>query len=332
MKSRKQLILTLLIICMSLFFCASALASGVETDEDGGVWNYDAGTYTDPDGNVHQITQDGVPEDSGSGSGTVQNDDGSITVVTGEQDPVQNADGSIEVQSGQGGTPSADPTRAPLEGDAWQAVLDRAAARNGKDTPTAWTDPATGSAYEVGVVYMGLGRSMIRLDGQEMLVNTVDLKWQTEAPEDKVLAIITPKNSGYCWLYEKPNKKITTAKLDQCRRDKVVRVIGTGKTWTLIDYDGMRGYVRTAALEFCYNDHVDFESGVVSVKGRTKGKDTAWIYYRAGKHGVIEEYRIGTPLTLFDVLEQWAEVDICGRHCYIKSDHFTLEKEIASSD
>ena len=57
MKSRKQLILTLLIICMSLFFCASALASGVETDEDGGVWNYDAGTYTDPDGNVHKLSE-----------------------------------------------------------------------------------------------------------------------------------------------------------------------------------------------------------------------------------------------------------------------------------
>ena len=330
MRNRK--LLSLLAFCALLFFCAAALSSGVETDEEGGVWNYDAGTYTDPSGNVHQITPDGIPEDSG-GSGTVQNADGSVTVITGDQDTVQqNPDGSVTVESGQIQVQTVETTRAPLEGDAWQAVLDRAAARNGKDTPTVWTNPQTGETSEVGVVYMGLGRSMIQLDGQSILVNTVDLKWQTEAPEDKVLAIITPKNSGYCWLYEKPNQKITTAKLDQCRRDKVVRVIKAGKTWSLVDYDGMRGYVRSAALEFCWNDHTDFESGVVSVKGRTKGKDTAWTYYRAGKHGIIEEYRIGTPLTLFDIIDQWAEVDICGRHCYIKSDHLTLEKEIASID
>ena len=333
----KTLLAVLLCACMFLQLYSFSLASGVETDEEGGIWDWENGTYTDPNGNVHPITPEGVPEDE-SGSGQSQNPDGSTTVTSTDQDSGgqdsggQNADGGMEVESGEGGTPSADPTRAPLEGADWQAVLDKAAARNGKETPTVWTDPSTGETNEVKVVYMGLGRSMIELGGKSRMVNTVDLKWQTEAPEDKVLAIITPKNSTYCWLYAKPNKKITTAKLEQCRRDKVVRVIGTGDTWTLVDYDGMRGYVRSAALEFCYNDHVDFESGVVSVKGRIKGKDTAWTYYRAGNHNIIEEYRLGTPLAVFDVLDQWAEVDIGGRHCYIKSDHFTLDREIVSAD
>ncbi len=339
MKNRK--IFGLLVLCVLLLACAFALANK-ETDEDGGVWDYDAGTYTDPDGNVYPITPGGVPEDSGGSSGDssgggstpAKNPDGSVTVTGGEGTEKQtNPDGSVTVESGEGGTGETETTtRAPLEGAEWQAVLDKAAARNGRETATVWTDPATGLTAEVKVVYMGLGRSMILTEGETRLVNTVELNWQTEAPEDKVLAIITPKNSTYCWLYAKPNRKITTAKLTQCLREKVVRVIETGKAWTMVDYDGMRGYVRTAALEFCYNDHVDFESGVVSVKGRTKGKDTAWTYYRGGKHNVIEEYKLGTPLTVFDVLDQWAEVDICGRHCYIRSDHFTLEREITSAN
>ncbi len=52
----------LLILCALLMLCAAALASGVETDEDGGIWNYDAGTYTDPEGNVYPITPEGVSE------------------------------------------------------------------------------------------------------------------------------------------------------------------------------------------------------------------------------------------------------------------------------
>ena len=169
-------------------------SSGVETDDEGGIWNYDAGTYTDPNGNVHEITPEGVPEDDTSNV-QVQQSDGGMVVITQDQDSVQqNPDGSISVESGQIQIQSDEPTRAPLEGAAWQAVLDRAAARNGKETPTVWTDPATGETVEVEVVYMGLGRSMILLNGQKTMVNTVDLKWQTEAPEDKVLAIITPKN------------------------------------------------------------------------------------------------------------------------------------------
>ena len=325
-KSRKQLLLTILCLCVGLFVCVCALAA-TETDEEGGVWDYDNGTYTAPDGTVYPITPEGVPEDDSGGG---QNYGGGTNTDSGSG---QNSEGGMEVPSGEGGTPGEpEATRAPLEGADWQAVLDRAAARNGRVTPTVWTNPSTGETTEVEVVYMGLGRSMIKLDGKKVMVNTVELKWQTEAPEDKVLAIITPKNSTYCWLYEKPNKKITTAKLDQCLRDKVVRVINTGNTWTLVDYDGMRGYVRTAALEFCYNDHVDFEPGVVSVKGRTKGRDTAWTYYRAGKHNVIEEFQLGTPLAVFDVLDKWAEVDIGGRHCYIKADHFTLDREMSSAD
>ena len=99
MKSSKpHFFLLLLFSCLCLLVC-SACASGVEEDEDGGVWDFNNNTYTDPYGNVHEITPEGVQEDNSDngGNGTVENPDGSITVITPDQDSnvQQNPDGSI---------------------------------------------------------------------------------------------------------------------------------------------------------------------------------------------------------------------------------------------
>ena len=347
-----SLLLQVLCVCLCLFLCAAAAASGIETDEDGGVWNYDEGTYTDPDGNTYEITPGGVQEDgssptgqgdsggssstqnqdSGSGAGqnengnssVVQNPDGSITVITSDEDP--NAAGILNLPA------DSDPTRAPLEGDDWQAVLDSMAARNGKDTPTVWTNPATGETVSVEVVYMGIGRSMVIHNGQQVLVNTVELKWETDAPEDQVLAVIRAPKNGYAWLRKLPSSEKTNPKVLQMRTDKVVRVISTGKNWTFVDYDGMRGYVHTSSLEFYANDHTDFDAGVLSVNGKTKGKNTVWI--RSTDKGVrsLQECRVGTPITVFDVIDDWVEIDSCGFHCRIQSKYVTMDQETASAD
>ena len=307
----KTLLLLTLCVCLCLPLC-SAADSGVEVDDEGGVWDYDNNTYTDPDGNVYDITPEGVPEEENPNP------------------PVQNPDGSIDVDSGEYPIPqSEDPTRAPIEGDEWQALLDRVAARNGAFTPTVYTDPSTGESVAVEVKYMGIGRSMIVLNGQDTLVNTVDLKWQTEAPEDKVLAVIRAPSHGHAVLHAGKSKKSTVLK--QCRTDSVVRVISTGKNWTLVDHQGMRGYVQTAALEFFWNDHTDFDAGYVSIKGRIKGKDTANVRSSDEKCRILDEFRLGTPLTVFDVIEDWAEVDVGGWHCRINVKYVTLEKELASA-
>ena len=93
-QTRGKLFLLTLCVCFFLCVCAAALASGVETDEDGGIWDYNKGTYTDPTGKVHEITPGGVKEDN-PGSSTVDNPDGSKTVVTTDKDPVKNADGGM---------------------------------------------------------------------------------------------------------------------------------------------------------------------------------------------------------------------------------------------
>ena len=337
--------ITLLCVLLCICICAAA---DVEYDSEGGVWDWDKGVYTAPDGSKYDITGDGESDTSGgtssggtssggatsggtsSGGAVVTDTSGIGDTLSGIQ---QNADGSITIESGQGGVDiEVEPTRAPLTAEEWEDLLKRAEDRNGNYTPTFYRDPATGAVTEVQVVYMGIGRSMITLNGQETLVNTVDLTWATEAPEDKVLAVIdTPKN-GYAWLRMKPNNKITTAKIGQCRLDKVVRVISTGKNWTFIDYDGMRGYVQTSSLEFFANDHTNFQTGLLSVKGKTSGRETCNIRSRDEKHRVLTDYPQGTPVTVFDVIEEFAQIDICGWHCTVNTKFLTMEKEIASAD
>jgi hypothetical protein len=332
MENRKTLAAALLCLCLCLFLLACAQASGIETDEDGGVWDYGRGIYTDASGNSYQIdNSDNGGGSSASESVNVKNDDGSMTVVTNEKDSVkQNADGSIEVESGQiQGPQEPETTRAPLEGDEWQAALAGVAARNGSETPTVWTNPATGEVCAAEVVYMGIGRSMVKVNGEKKMVNTVDLKWETEAPEDKVLATVRTK---YVWMRKKPSNDKTNLKFKQIYRDSVMRVIGTGKNWTFVDYDGYRGYVSTGALEFYYNDHTEFDAGYVSVKGRLKGRESIQLRAREGK-GILEIQTCpGADITVFDIMDDFAEVDVNGKHCLINSKYLTLAKDIASRD
>ena len=349
MKNRRFFVPAAICFCLCLFVCAFALASGIETDEDGGVWDYDRGIYTDASGNTYQIDNSddtgssggssgsessgsSSSESSGSGAaGTTQNADGSITIVTDDVDPVkkQNEDGSIEVQSGEIQVMQPETTRAPLEGDDWQAALAGVGDRNGTETPTVWRDPATGEIYPVEVVYMGIGRSMISLNGEKRLVNTVDMKWETEASEDRMLATVTAK---YVWMRKKPNNDKTNLKFKQVYRDSVMRVLASGPNWTFVDYDGVRAYVNSSSLEFYYNDHTEFDAGYVTIKGKTKGKETVQLRARETQ-GILEVQTCqGKPLTVFDVIDDFAEVDVEGKHCLINAKFLTLEKDLALAD
>ncbi len=331
--------LILLMLCVLLCsLCAAAAASGVETDEEGGTWDYNKGIYTDPTGAQHQITSDGV-DSSGSGSSgsssVTTNGNGAMIIDTGEKDDTagakKNADGSIEVNSGELGVDiEISPTRAPLTKDEWVAEMNRVAAANGKDTPAVWTDPATGNQSTVEVVYMGIGRSMIKVDGQKKLVNTVDLKWETEAPEDKVLAVV---RSRQIWLRKNPSNDKKNIKFKQVYRDSVVRVLAVLKRgWTFVDHDGDRGYVKTSTLEFFANDHTSFENGYLSLNGKIKGKGRVQVRNLETRK-ILTGFQPGTPVTVFDILEDqnFAEIDVEGLHCVVNLKCLTLERNLAGA-
>ncbi|MCR5566031.1 MAG: hypothetical protein K6F61_04205 [Clostridiales bacterium] len=323
MKNRKVLVTALLLMCLCLLY-ACAAASGIETDEEGGTWDYDRGIYTDPTGQTHQIESSG---DGGSSSGSSP-----MIIDTGETDPTagmkKNEDGSIEIESGTGGVDiQIAPTAAPMTDEEWAAALAAAAAKNGKDTPAVWKDPATGSAQQVKVVYMGIGRSMIQVNGESRLVNTADMTWNTEAPAEKVLAVVASRQ-----VYLHKNAARKSLGIKQIYRDSVVRVLATGKNWTFVDHAGDCGYILTSALDFYANDHTDFEGGYLSLNGKTTGKGRVQVRdFETNK--ILEGFKPGTPVTVFDILEDYnyAEIDVEGLHCYVKLDCLTLESALSDA-
>lgn len=308
---RTGILVFILAVCLG----ASALASsGVEYDEDGGVWDYNKGTYTTKDGQTVSI----IDEDAASK--TVKNEDGSITIITNEKDIIQNPDGSITLESGQVMTVKTDEQRAAEHEQGWFSGMAKAASVNGSYTPTFYTD-AEGSEMEVPVAYIGLGRSMISLNGQNVLVDTTSLRWETEAPEDKVIAVV--KQSGNAKLHSKKDSKSLV--MDKIPTGQILRVLATGKSWTFVDYKGIRGYVATNYLTFYANGKQEYQAGVIATRaGKTKG--TVTVHVRNKPNGKQqEEYKIGTPVTVLGIEGDWAQVEVEGHSCYLKKEFIVFE-------
>ena len=319
-----------LVLSLLLFSSAALANTGVEYDEEGGVWDWDHGTYTPPGGTAVSITENGVSESSGNYS-TVENEDGSITIITSDKDIQVNEDGSITVESGQIRIEEqAAESESGLTPEEWAARMQKAQEKNGSYTETLYHRP-DGGVTAVEVIYVGLGRSMVVLDGASTLVNTWDLTWETEAPAEKVLAVVNAPKSGYANLRSKSTQKAFI--MDHCTTNRVMRVLATGKNWTKVDYCGLRGYITTKSLTFYANEPKTYETAKISVKGRTKGTDTVYIR-SAAKNGSrhLKDYVLGTPLTVFSRDGKWCEVDVEGWHCYILADYVTMDEVMTASE
>ncbi len=309
MKKTFFIISALMLILLSV--CPVALA-GIHFDEESQTyvddagnpvkdyWDEDLGIYIDEDGHGHPI------EDSDEEGG----------------------DSGITVESEQYGTGEEEPDSPGLTQEEWEARMQAALNRNGGITMTYYLGPEK-DPVPVTVIYIGLARSKIQLRGRELLVNTCDLIWDTEAGEDQALAVINANRVGYANLRAKTSQKSFV--MDHCLTNRVVRVISIGKTWSKVDYNGMRGYVLTGALTFYPRAMRTYECGLVSRKGKTSGKNT--INVRANPTNgsrILADYALGTPLTIFNYGEKWCEVDIEGWHCFILTEYVTLEKAAAA--
>ena len=219
-----------------------------------------------------------------------------------------------------------------INGDmAYFSGLTAAYAANGGYTKTFYTDDE-GNRTEVEVRYMGLARSMIVKDGEAQLAETWRLDWESKAPEDRVLAVVNPpKGTGTVRLYAKSSTK--SLLLFHVQTNRVVRVISAGSRWALVDIDNdecPRGYIRTQYLDFYPNIPMAYRSAKVSVNGYTKGKDT--VYIRSSDNasaGHIEEYKLGTQMSVYAQNSKWSEVDIGGYHAFILSKYVTFDEEPA---
>ena len=331
MKNRIIALAVLLALMLNTCFLLPPALANVETDPDGGVWDYDNGTYTDPNGNVYPIESSedsgsGGSGSSGSGGGSGNASGGSEGMVVEDTSGVTyNGDGSMEVESGA--LPIVDESESASEGltqEEWEARMQKALNRNGLYTETYYVGPEK-YPTEVEVKYVGLARSMVVLGGKEAMVNTCDLLWASSAPSDRLLAVVNAPKQGTAALRDKTSAKAFI--MDRPTTGRVVRVLSVGDAWTMVDYDGMRGYMQTAALTFYPNSQRTYDTGCISLDGRTRGKNTIFIR-SAAKNGSrhLADYALGTPLTIFNMDEKWCEVDVEGWHCYILTEYVTMNQ------
>ncbi|MBQ9253016.1 MAG: hypothetical protein IJ188_10330 [Clostridia bacterium] len=328
---------------LSLLFYSTALAytknsEGLYVDESGAIiedyWDDAAGLYIVngigyPIENADSAAPAASSSSASSGAMVVNSSDGSSDPTAGLQ---VNPDGSVTVQSGQiqiedpASTGSGHLTQAE-----WAARWAKYTAANGTTTGTVYMDDA-GNVFPAEIEALGLGRSTIRLENkQQLIVPTSSLRWDTEAPEDKLLALVTPAKQTYLTLRAKKSQKaFVMAHCDKC---KVLRVISVGKTWTMVDDEGVRGYVLTMGLTFFDNAPKQYAAGIITVKGKTPSGNTVHVRSAAKNTArQIAEYPVGTPITVFAQDDKWSEIDVAGLHCYILSEFVTLQEPLILAD
>lgn len=253
-------------------------------------------TVTSSDGSTS-----GLPE------GAILNPDGSVTIESGS---IQIDDGSTE---GSGHLTQAE----------WAARMAKARARLGLTTGIAYVDEK-GNAASVVINSLGLGRSTVTLDGEKVLVPTSSLVWDTNAPEEQKLAVVSTTKQTYATLRAKKSQKAFV--MGHCDKCTVLLVIETGKTWTMVDNNGLRGYVLTSTLTFYDNLPKQYTPGMITVKGKTTRGNTVHVR-SSNKNSArqIAEFPVGTKVTVFSQDEKWTEIDVEGFHCYILTEFVTLE-------
>ena len=307
-------------------------SSGLYVDENGNTiaeyWDDQAGIYI-VDGVAYAIENtdtssssesSGATETSSTGSESYQNPDGGMTVTSSDQTGAFDSNAAAAQQEEE----STDTGTASLTPEEWRARMEKAMKANGVNTGTMYVDES-GAMFAVEVVYVGLGRSEVILEGKNVMVPTSSLVWETEAPPEKRLAIVTPTKQSYITMRAKMSKKAFV--MEHCEKCRVVRVISTGNTWTMVDDNGLRGYVLTSGLTFYSNDPREYRTGVITFRGKTTSRNM--IHVRSSNKNSsrqLAEFACGTPLTIFEHDEKWCEVDVGGWHCYILSEFVTMDE------
>lgn len=210
----------------------------------------------------------------------------------------------------------------------WIARYTKATAANGVTTNTIYTDPE-GNVTPVSIVDLGLARSTVKMNGETVVLPTASLSWDHNVEDsNRVLGVINAQKQGYAFLRAKKSDK--SLSMDHCITNSVIRIISYGKTWCLVDYHGIRGYVHTSAITFYPNNQTEYSCGLLSYKGRTYSKNgTTTVNIRAkAANGsrILKDMVVGTPVTVTAVNGKWSEVDCAGFHAFVLNEYIKLEE------
>ena len=221
--------------------------------------------------------------------------------------------------TGEGGASSG------TDSGSWKAAVEA----SGQSAPVTLMGE-DGEERPVTVKTLGMVTSLVTLDGEEVAVDTADLRWETKVDASKMLAIINAPRTGKATLHAKSSSK--SAVLGKCDTNRVVLVLASGKNYTKISYDNTVGYVLTSALKFYPVGGVDEDEdppkpGWVSFRGKLNSRNTINIRMN-GKNGsrILTDFIAGTPLWVFSQDDRWTEIDVGGYHGYILNEYVTLDE------
>ena len=238
-------------------------------------------------------------------------------------------DAEMIIAALNGGGASSDPGEGESSSGSGSGSWKAAVEASGLSAPVTLVGE-DGEERPVTVKTLGLVTSLVRLDGEDVTVNTADLRWDTEVSAGKMMAIINAPRTGRATLHAKSSSKSDV--LGKCDTNRVVLVLASGKNYTKISYDNTVGYVLTSALKFYPVGGVDEDEeqpkpGWVSFRGKLNSKNTVNIRMN-GKSGsrILTDFIAGTPLWVFSQTDRWTEIDVGGYHGYILNEYVTLDE------
>ena len=238
-------------------------------------------------------------------------------------------DAEMIIAALNGGGASSDPGEGESSSGSGSGSWKAAVEASGLSAPVTLVGE-DGEERPVTVKTLGLVTSLVRLDGEDVTVDTADLRWETKVSAGKMMAIINAPRTGKATLHAKSSSK--SAVLGKCDTNRVVLVLASGKNYTKISYDNTVGYVLTSALKFypvggVAEDEEPPKPGWVSFRGKLNSRNTINIRMK-GKNGsrILTDFIAGTPLWVFSQTDRWTEIDVGGYHGYILNEYVTLDE------
>lgn len=191
-----------------------------------------------------------------------------------------------------------------------------------------WVDE-NGEEQSVTLDTLGTAVSVIVYNKEKLAVPTADLRWDTSAEADEMLAVIKAHKSGKASLRDKASTKGNVIK--KVTTNRIVLVMEKGKKFTKVLCDGMVGYIINTALTYYPVGGIDEgeaepQPGWVSFRGKLKSRNTVNIRQN-GKNGsrILTDFIAGTPIMVFSQDEKWSEIDVGGYRAYILNEYVTLD-------
>ena len=181
-----------------------------------------------------------------------------------------------------------------------------------------------GKMLEVVVAELGVARSTVLLNGQELKVATSSLSWETNAEDNERIAYVyAPKNGKASF---RKTSKSSSKILKKVGGGTIVRVFDVQSKMTGVYVDGQAGYILNTALKFV-EPVSSFTTGRLSYKGSFTNTHRINLYTLAKESSKrIGGFHAGDPVTILGESGTWTEVDIQGLHGYILSKFITPDE------